>query len=90
MPQFVGTADLAARWPYTLRGVQKLCNSAGFPKPLFTLNMGRVRVWAGVDVLAFENTHPEVTSPVEKRRKMIGYLRAVSKGREGEGEASGA
>ena len=83
--RFVGIADLAARWRYTPQGVNKLARRRDFPAPLFTVNAGRVRAWGLSEIEDFERHHPEVTSLTQKRRKIIGYLRAVSKGQPQEG-----
>lgn len=87
-PQFVGTADLAARWAYTQQGVNKLARTKDFPQPAFTLNAGRIRAWSLPEIEAFEEHHPEVTSPAEKRRKVYGYYRATQKGQPQEAPAN--
>lgn len=81
-PNYLGVADLATRWQYTPQGVNKLARSKDFPRPAFTLNAGRVRGWVLPDIEAFESQHPEVTSPAEKRRKVVGFYIAVSKGQQ--------
>eukprot|EP01037_Dinobryon_pediforme_P018683 gene18683-18982_t len=71
-PRYLGTADLAKRWSYTTRGVRNLIqNETDFPAPAFTVNEGRIRVWAMEAVEAWEVTHPEVRSPDAKRQKTL-------------------
>ena len=77
---FLGIADLQDRWCYTRQGLHKITHSAKFPEPAATINRGRVRMWHVADIEAFEQAHPEVRDPEAKRRKIIGYARAISKG----------
>ena len=77
--EFLGFRDLVARWNYTRQGVYKLMRIAEFPAPAFTINGGMTKVWRMLDVVEFERGRPELRSEVMKRRKVIGFYRAVGK-----------
>ncbi len=72
--------DLQDRWShYTRRGLYKVRKWSDFPKPVEVLGRGRFPIWNLSDITAFENAHPELTSNVDKLRKVAGYQRAKSK-----------
>ena len=74
--------DLQDRWShYTRRGLYKVRAWPDFPKPVEVLGRGRCPVWHLADIAAFEAAHPELTSSIEKWRKVAGYQRALAKGR---------
>ena len=76
--------DLQKRWShYTRRGLYKVRAWADFPTPIESYDRGRVKLWHVNDITAFENAHPELTSNVEKWRKVAGYQRARAKGNSG-------
>lgn len=77
---WLAQADLVARWCYTRGGVWKLTRSKDFPAPAFTVNLGRVKVWALAEIEEYEKTHPEATDDLAKQRKIIGYAKAINKG----------
>jgi hypothetical protein len=77
---FCGIADLVHRWGYTRQGVHLLVRSNDFPAPAFVINNGRTKVWAVAEIAAYEATHPELTNEWAKRRKVLGFFKAVSKG----------
>ena len=89
MAQFVGTGDLVRRWKYSRQGINQWLKKPGFPPPAFTVNGGRTRVWDLSAIEAFEVGRPELGDPEEKRRKVIGYARAVAKGPEGRKKRQG-
>jgi hypothetical protein len=73
--------DLQDRWShYTRRGLYKVRAWEDFPKPVEVLGRGKVPIWHLTDITAFENAHPELTSNVEKVRKVRGYRRALARG----------
>ena len=76
--------ELQRRWShYTRRGLYKVRTWPDFPKPVELHNGGRLPIWHLTDITAFENAHPELTSNVEKWRKVAGYQRARAKGNNG-------
>lgn len=77
---YVGLQDLVRRWVYSRQGVHKLMRRADFPKPQFTINSGKTKVWYAPDIQLYEDRHPEVTSESLKARKVGGYARAIQKG----------
>ena len=78
--EYFALADLQARWIYTRQGVHKLARSKGFPAPAFTVSLGRVRLWARLDVEAFERAHPELFDEGRKQAKIKRYyLATISK-----------
>jgi hypothetical protein len=77
---YVGLQDLIKRWIYTRQGVHKLMRSRDFPRPQFTINAGKTKVWYAPDIEGYEKRHPEVTSEGAKARKIGGYARAIQKG----------
>jgi len=86
----LGWVDLQARWShYTRRGLYKVRAWPDFPKPVESVNYGKqvFSFWHLADITAFEKAHPELTSQVEKLRKVRGYQRALAKGKHGGAEA---
>lgn len=79
-PDYFGLADLADRWRYTRQGVHVLAKRPDFPRPVFTINRGRVRVWARADIEAYERGKPWLGDEEAKRRKVVGYARAINRG----------
>ncbi len=78
----LGWVDLQDRWShYTRRGLYKVRAWADFPRPVETINRGKVHIWQLADIAAFENAHPELKSNIEKWRKVSGYQRALARGR---------
>lgn len=77
---YLRLGDLARRWGYSKQGVQKLAKREDFPAPCFTLNHGKIRIWAVREVEAFERERPELLSEDAKLRKVAGFLRAINKG----------
>lgn len=77
--EYLGPGDLALRWGYTKQGIQKLAKHEDFPRPVFTINRGRIRVWALADIELYENGRPELHSEAAKLSKVRGYLRASIK-----------
>jgi len=80
----LGWVDLQDRWShYTRQGLYKVRAWPDFPKPVESVNRGRVRIWHLTDIAAFENAHPELKSNVDKLRKVAGFRRARAKGKHG-------
>lgn len=77
---YVGLQDLVKRWVYSRQGVHKLMRHPDFPKPQFTINAGKTKVWYAPDIQHYEERHPEVKSETLKARKVGGYARAILKG----------
>ena len=78
--------ELQNRWShYTRRGLYKVRAWPDFPKPVESFNYGKrvIAFWHLTDITAFEKAHPELTSNVEKWRKVTGYQRARAKGNGG-------
>jgi hypothetical protein len=79
--------DLQDRWShYTRQGLYKVRAWPDFPKPVESYSGGKVHkvhIWHLTDITAFEKAHPELTSNVEKWRKVKGYQRALAKGKHG-------
>lgn len=77
---YLGLQDLEKRWVYTRQGVHKLSRADDFPKPSFTINDGKTKVWVLADVEAYEKDRPELRSEARKILKMKGFARARRKG----------
>jgi hypothetical protein len=76
---YLGTSDMFERgWVYTRRGIQKLMAREDFPKPVFTINSGRTRIWRAIDIEDYEAANPRLKSQLEKikhvRKYAIGQL----------------
>ena len=71
--QRVGVKDLIRRWVYTPRGARKVIAHRDFPAPEFSVNEGKTPVWFLPDVIAYERTHPELTSEAAKYGKVRGF-----------------
>lgn len=85
MLTLLSTTDLQKRWShYTRQGLYKVRKWPDFPQPFLQVSCGRFPLWHLSDILALENAHPELTSNVEKWRKVAGYQRARAKGKHGE------
>lgn len=82
---YVNFSDILRRTVYTKRGLLKVAARPDFPPPAFTVGQGKIRIWHLADIEAFENAHPELTSNVEKWRKVAGYRRARERGRNASG-----
>lgn len=76
---WLAQADLVARWCYTRGGVWKLTRSKDFPVHAFTVNCGRVKIWARADIEEYEKTHLEVFDNEAKHQKIVGYYRVVGR-----------
>jgi hypothetical protein len=72
---YLRLGDLARRWHYTKQGVQKLARK-DFPRPCFTMNEGKVRIWALVDIEKYERDRRELHSEAAKLLKVRGFARA--------------
>jgi hypothetical protein len=73
MAAYVRLSDLARRWVYTRRGIEKLIGRGGFPAPAITDGAGRLKLWHLSDIASYEDAHPELTSEEAKRRKVRSY-----------------
>ena len=84
MATLLSWVDLQKRWShYTRQGLYKVRRWADFPKPIESVSCRKFPLWHLTDIRAFENAHPELTSNVEKWRKVAGYQRARAKGNSG-------
>jgi len=83
---YVNFSDILRRTVYSKRGLLKVAARSDFPAPAFTVGNGKIRIWHLADIEAFERAHPELTSSLEKWRKVRGYQRALAKGKHGGGE----
>jgi len=70
---YMGMGDLLKQWIYTRRGVEKIMRRDDFPRPAFTINGGRTKVWHTADIAEYTRIHPELTSEAAKHRKVVGY-----------------
>lgn len=78
----LGWLDLQDRWShYTRQGLYKVRRWPDFPRPVESVNRGKVRLWNLTDITGFENAHPELKSNADKLRKVAGYRRALRQGR---------
>ncbi len=81
MTALLSWIDLQKRWShYTRQGLYKVRAWEDFPKPIYVVSDGKSPLWHLPDITAFEKAHPELTSNVEKWRKVTGYQRALAKG----------
>jgi hypothetical protein len=80
MMEYLGFVDLQKRWVYSRQGLYKLMAKSDFPPPAFVIAAGRTKVWCVTDIEAYERTHPETVDPDKKHHKIVGYLKAVSRG----------
>jgi hypothetical protein len=84
--QFLRLGDLARRWHYTKQGLAKLAAKTDFPRPCFTLNGGKIRIWTLNDIEKYERDRRELHSKAAKLLKVRGFARA----RQRSAAASGA
>ena len=77
---YIGRTDLQNRgWVYTRQGIDYLIKRPDFPKPVFTLNEGRVLVWDEAEIEEFEETRPHLFNERLKTERVKGYARAQLK-----------
>lgn len=72
---YIGRTDLQNRgWVYTRQGIDRLINlDPKFPPPAFSINGARNKVWLESDIEKYEDTHPELFSEAEKKKKVKNY-----------------
>ena len=69
MVALLGMKDLAQRWQYTRQGVhQKQRYDSCFPRPIARINNGRTQVFLQDEIVKYEQQHPELMNPSDKRR----------------------
>ena len=79
---FLSFADLQKRWGYSRAGVHKLAKAANFPAPFATVSNGKVKIFYGEDIEAYEQGKPWLFDEEQKRRRqrLFGLL-SLAKGK---------
>jgi hypothetical protein len=80
--QHLRLGDLARRWHYSKQGVQKLAHHKDFPPPCFSMNGGKIRIWAARDIEKYEGERPELRNEWAKLLKVRGFARARARERQ--------
>ena len=80
--QYLGVADIISRWCYSKQGVHNLIGSFDFPRPSGSINNNRNPYWHIGDVIAYEQSHPEVVSEALKQTKIRAYAYLATRDRE--------
>jgi hypothetical protein len=78
---YVGRSDLQNRgWVYTRQGIDYLINhDPKFPPPQFSINGGRMKVWAESDIKRYEDETPHLFDERLKKERVAGYAKAQLK-----------